>query len=107
MSLLSDEDSIVLVEDMPDLSSVQIICSKCSGNIAQNDSVTYYSPPRDLKAYLQMSLEGKLILFHYEKYGHLSKGKQDSLCDLLIDRELLSLLDKEHVSLANPLKRVK
>jgi len=100
------ESDVYIAEELQDLSCLRIVCSKCNEKLA-NESVQYCSKRVGLQTFLQTSFEGQMILFYYEKHGSLSKLKQDSLCNLLIERELFILLQKENVSLENPLKTVK
>ena len=49
---------------------------------------------QDVISFLNTSAQGKMILFYYEKHQCLSDNLQSHLCNLLIDRELLFILEQ-------------
>lgn len=85
--------------------SFNIICSKCQ----QSDDIksAVYVPQRqDLRSFLESNFEGRLILMYYEKKKDLNDNMRNHLSQILINRELSFILEKNDTSVHNPLQKL-
>lgn len=80
-------------------------CEKCHAETDIN-SLIFISTQMDLSTFLQTSVEGNVILFHYKTYNCLNDAMRNSLTQLLVSRELFLILKKYNISLENPLKKL-
>ena len=91
--------------DINNNNNFKMICSNCKAETSV-DLCEFVPVRQDLKSILESDLNGLLILTEFEKSGHLSENDQNSLSQILISREIYSILKTHKATLKNPLKKL-
>lgn len=83
----------------------KIICHNCK-DLVDSNSINYVSENLDLDSYLKTTYRGNLVLSYYTKYKSLSDNLTNYVSELVVQREILSILKSKKATSETPLKRL-
>lgn len=99
-TVFNEHDDTCISVDIHDPKVFSVECSKCQ---SIND---FHNNRTDLKTFLKGSFEGILIQSHFDKHKKLDDAMQNNLTQLVISRELLTIVQNQKVTLENPIKKL-